>query len=392
MDSIKTLYKIGNGPSSSHTMAPYLASLTYIKEHPDIDEFIVELYGSLASTGKNHLTDKALKSAFKNKKLKIKYSPQISCFHHPNAMKFISVKDGRKENEEVMFSVGGGDILKEGEEEKKTKPVYPHKYLGDILKYCLAEKITFLDYVLRFEEGDIMTFAETILKKMFSVVESGFAKSGVLPGKLKVKRKAGSFYREYLKAKDTSTLVFASALSVSEENAAGEEVVTSPTCGAAGIIPGCFYPLHINGVSFKDLSSALLVAGLVGNVVRTTGSISGAEVGCQGEVGVACAMAAAGLTYLKGGNLHQIEYASEIALEHHLGLTCDPVLGYVQIPCIERNAMAARRAIACSEFSLLTNGMHYISFDDAVKTMVATGRDINVKYRETAKGGLASIK
>ena len=227
---------------------------------------------------------------------------------------------------------------------------------------------------------------------MMKTVERGLVATGKLPGTLNINRRANDFYKQYLEKNSASSLLFAATLAASEENASGGEMVTSPTCGASGVVPGILYLCkELFKVDESKLIEGLLVGGLIGNIVKSTGSISGAEVGCQGEVGVACSMGAAAYTYISGGNNNQIEYAAEIALEHHLGLTCDPVKGYVQIPCIERNAMSAKRAIDSAQFALMTDGNHYITFDDAIKTMVETGKDLNHKYRETSEGGLAKI-
>jgi len=265
--------------------------------------------------------------------------------------------------------------------------------MTEILAYCKFKNLTLHDYILECEGNGILDYIERIVEVMFQAVERGLNKTGALPGPLKIQRRAKSIFNKYLETKDFNSLVFASTLAVSEENASGGLIVTSPTCGSSGVMPGVLYALYKEKKhSLFEIYNAVLVGGLIGNLVKHNASISGAEVGCQGEVGTACAMTAASYAYLKGGNNYQIEYAAEIALEHHLGMTCDPILGYVQIPCIERNALSARRAIDSATFALLTDGSHYISLDEVIKSLKETGKDLHEKYRETSLGGLAKIK
>ena len=393
MESIKNIYKIGTGPSSSHTMGPRNAAIIFKGKNKKANQFKVELYGSLALTGKGHLTDIVLKQVL-GKTTEVLFKPEIFYTYHPNGMKFFAYCNDKLIDEWLVFSVGGGDLKELNEERNSFGPTkYNEQSMKEILEYCKLNKLSLLDYIIKNEDSDIIEFGNNIIDIMFDSVERGLIKEEILPGSLKVKRRSHDIYLKYLKDPSLSTLVFASALAVSEENASGGIIVTAPTCGASGVLPGVLYSFYkFYNIEKDKIVNALLVAGLIGNIVKTNGSISGAEVGCQGEVGVACAMASAALTYLKGGTNEQIEYASEIALEHHLGLTCDPVGGYVQIPCIERNAMSSKRAIDCSEFALLTDGSHHIKFDDAVQTMVETGKDLNKKYRETSIGGLAKIK
>ena len=303
-------------------------------------------------------------------------------------------KENQLIDEWLVFSVGGGEIKNLDEERSSSQTnVYKHKNMAEILEYCDLKNISFYDYVIECEGQDIIKYGDEVLTVMFNTVEKGLVNDGKLPGDLNINRRAKSFYNKYLEDDALSTLAFAASLAASEENAAGGEMVTAPTCGASGVVPGVLYTYgKRRNFSRQFLIEALLVGGLIGNIVKHTGSISGAEVGCQGEVGVACAMASASITYMLGGTNKQIEYAAEIALEHHLGLTCDPVKGYVQIPCIERNAMSCKRAIDCAQFALLTDGNHYIKLDDAIQTMVETGKDLHYKYRETSEGGLAKIK
>ena len=394
MDSIRNLYKIGTGPSSSHTMGPRKAALIFKEKNKEADKFYVELYGSLAATGKGHLTDFIIRKTLGEEKCEIVFKPEVDYSYHPNGMKLFAYKNDEIIDEWLVFSVGGGEIKNLDEERSASSTnIYKHKNMEQILEYCDDKKISFYDYIIECEGNDIINYGDQVLTVMFNTVEKGLNNDNVLPGDLKIPRRAKSFYEKYKQDDSLSTLAFAASLAASEENAAGGEMVTAPTCGASGVVPGVLYTYgKRRNFTRQFLIEALLVGGLIGNIVKHTGSISGAEVGCQGEVGVACAMASASITYMLGGTNKQIEYAAEIALEHHLGLTCDPVKGYVQIPCIERNAMSCKRAIDCAQFALLTDGNHYIKLDDAIQTMVETGKDLHYKYRETSEGGLAKIK
>lgn len=393
MDTLRNLYKIGTGPSSSHTMGPKKAALIFKEKNIEADKFIVELYGSLAATGKGHLTDFIIKKTLGEEKTIVVFKPEVDYSYHPNSMKFFAYKEDEIIDEWLVFSVGGGEIRNLDEDRNGyTVDIYKHNNMNDILLYCNEKQISFYDYVIECEGESIIEYGKLILDTMMKTVERGLVATGKLPGTLNINRRANDFYKQYLEKNSASSLLFAATLSASEENASGGEMVTSPTCGASGVVPGILYLCkELFKVDESKLIEGLLVGGLIGNIVKSTGSISGAEVGCQGEVGVACSMGAAAYTYISGGNNNQIEYAAEIALEHHLGLTCDPVKGYVQIPCIERNAMSAKRAIDSAQFALMTDGNHYITFDDAIKTMVETGKDLNHKYRETSEGGLAKI-
>lgn len=394
MDTIRELYKIGTGPSSSHTMGPKKAAVIFLERNKEADRFKAELYGSLAATGKGHLTDFIIKYTLGSDRTEIEFKPEVDFDYHPNGMKLIAFKDNKIIDEWLVFSVGGGEIKNYNEERNSSNDnVYKHENMRQILEYCDNKKISFYDYVVECEGKEIIEYGEKILNTMFNTVERGLFKDDKLPGDLNISRRAKGFYEKYLEDDSLSTLAFAASMAASEENASGGEMVTAPTCGASGVVPGVLYTYYRRrNYSKQFLIEALLVGGLIGNIVKSTGSISGAEVGCQGEVGVACAMAAASVCYMLGGTNKQIEYAAEIALEHHLGLTCDPVKGYVQIPCIERNAMSCKRALDCAQFALLTDGNHYIKLDDAIQTMVETGKDLHHKYRETSEGGLAKIK
>ena len=393
MDSLKELYKIGNGPSSSHTMGPQRAAEQFMNGHSDASSFRATLYGSLAATGAGHLTDYIIKKTFAPKEVEIVWREDIIKDYHPNGMMFEAIdENGNSTDEWTVYSVGGGTIAEEGKRSSSANgETYKHKSLEEIINYCKDEKINFYEYVLRFEGDDIVEYLENIRKAMRNSVEEGLRNKDIIPGKLLLKRRAGHFYSKYLGSKDDFTLVnYSYALAAAEQNASGNIIVTAPTCGSAGVLPGVFCALQDHyKMTDQQFIECLCVAGVLGNIIKTNASISGAEVGCQGEVGAACSMAAGAVAYFKGGSLDQIEYAAEIALEHHLGMTCDPVYGYVQIPCIERNAMAAQRAVDAAKYAMVTDGDHTIKFDQVVETMKETGIDMMDKYRETAKGGLA---
>lgn len=389
MDSLKKLYRIGNGPSSSHTMGPKKAADIFKERNKLADHFKVNLYGSLAATGKGHLTDKVIIDSL-GEKTEVLFDASIVKDVHPNALEFFAydAKDNLLDNW-LVYSIGGGEIKDDKEEYADNVDVYKERSMKEILALCKEEGISLYEYVLKYEK-DIESYLDIIFMQMIKCVESGLLKEGTLPGPLKVRRRANDAYNRYLKTQDINTLIFASALAASEENASGEVVVTSPTCGSCGVVPGIVYAFFRNCMFSKQkIIEGLAVGGIIGNLAKHNASISGAEVGCQGEVGVACSMGAAMVAYLLGGSNEQIEYASEIALEHHLGMTCDPVLGYVQIPCIERNALSSRTAISCAEYALMTDGKHYVSLDDVIKSMAQTGKDLKDAYKETSLGGLA---
>ncbi len=391
MESIKELYKIGNGPSSSHTMGPEKAAEIFLKKYPHATSYKVILYGSLGATGKGHLTDKIILSVLGENKTTIVFSPDIIYKYHTNGMMFKAYNNNQKIGEWLVFSVGGG-TLKELNEPRETfkDSTYKETSMKEILTFCKENNLQLIDYIKTMEKEDIIPYLSNILTCMEEGVKRGLFTSGILPGGLNVERKAASFYNNYLKNPSLETLVYAASLAVSEENASGGKIVTAPTCGASGVVPGVLYAEKtINNRDEKKLIDALLIGGLIGNLVKTNGSISGAEVGCQGEVGVACAMASAMIAFLNGANNEEIEYAAEIGLEHHLGLTCDPVNGLVQIPCIERNAISAMQAYSCAHYAILTSGVHHISLDEVIEVMKQTGKDLREDYRETSKGGLA---
>lgn len=398
MESIKRLYKIGYGPSSSHTMGPRNAAEIFASRHPDAARFEVTLYGSLAATGKGHLTDKAiLDSLGPVAPTEIVWKPEIFLPFHPNGMQFKAFRtDGTVIADVTLYSIGGGDVVMENEDKPEIKPIYTMTRISDILNWCKETGRSYWEYVDQCEDSDVWDYLNEVWKVMKEAVLRGIEAEGVLPGGLGVRRKAVSYYVHaagYNASLKSRGLVYAYALGVSEENAAGGKIVTAPTCGSCGIVPAVLYHLHTSkDFSEKRILRALATAGLFGNIVKHNASVSGAEVGCQGEVGVACAMAAAAASQLFGGTPAQIEYSAEMGLEHHLGLTCDPVCGLVQIPCIERNAYAAARALDANLYSAISDGQHSVSFDRIVEVMKQTGHDLPSLYKETAMGGLAAIK
>lgn len=397
MKSIKELYKIGTGPSSSHTMGPRHAAEEFLRRVPEgAERYEVTLYGSLAATGKGHMTDVALLDVLERdgKKVEILWKPDVFLPFHPNAMLFKAYdKEGKELSEMTVYSVGGGAIKIEGDDGIESPDIYDMNTLTEILQYCERSGKCYWEYVEECEGPEIWDYLREVWKAMKQAVERGLSHEGRLPGPLNLRRKAAQYFVKAEGFKDnlkSRGLTFAYALAVSEENASGGEIVTAPTCGSCGVVPGVLY--HIwksRDLPEERILRALATAGLVGNIVKHNASISGAEVGCQGEVGVACAMAAAAANQLFGGSPSQIEYSAEMGLEHHLGMTCDPVCGLVQIPCIERNAYAAARALDANIYSTFSDGTHRVSFDKLVKVMKETGHDLPSLYKETSTGGLA---
>jgi len=394
MESIRKIYKIGLGPSSSHTMGPKLAAEQFLIIHSQAESFRVTLYGSLAATGKGHLTDDAILKTLYPYPVEFIWEPATFLPFHPNGMKFEAIdQNGKVNGSRIFYSIGGGEIVEEGEVQKESAKVYNHSMLQEILGWCEQRGRSYWEFVLENEGNDIWTYLAEVWETMKAAVKRGLENDGVLPGGLGLQRKASAYHVKasgYKASLKSRALVYAYALAVSEENASGGEVVTAPTCGSAGVLPGVLYHL-CKSYEFPDskIYKALATAGLIANIVKTNASISGAKVGCQGEIGVACAMAAAAANQLFGGSVAQIEYAAEMGLEHHLGLTCDPVCGLVQIPCIERNAFAAVRALDANLYSSLSDGVHRVSFDKVVATMRQTGHDLPSLYKETSEGGLA---
>ncbi len=399
MESLRQLFKIGYGPSSSHTMGPRRAALAFV----DIAagraaSFEVTLYGSLAATGRGHLTDRAILDVLTPvAPAEIVWKPDVFLPFHPNGMTFKALDaDGNVLEQRTWFSVGGGDIVLDGEERSAGVKVYDMTSIESILQWCARTGKSYWEYVDECEGPAIWDYLHEVWTVMKEAVLRGIEAEGVLPGGLGVRRKAVSYYVHaagYAQSLKSRGLVYAYALAVSEENAAGGKIVTAPTCGSCGVMPAVLYHLHTSkGFSEQRILRALATAGLFGNVVKTNASVSGAEVGCQGEVGVACAMAAAAASQLFGGTPAQIEYSAEMGLEHHLGLTCDPVCGLVQIPCIERNAYAAARALDSNLYAAFSDGQHSVKFDRIVEVMKQTGHDLPSIYKETSQGGLAAIQ
>ena len=395
MKSLKELYRIGHGPSSSHTMAPALAAEIFRKRYPEATGFEVTLYGSLAATGKGHFTDCAIQKHFAPAETLFRWESEIFLPYHPNAMRFSALnKDDITLGETVFYSTGGGALEEEGK--KDTVPErYPFASLQEIMAYCQKEGIPLWEVAVRYDEPDIFEHLEHALQQMFICIKTGLAADGVLPGGLHLPRKARNVYlkaRALRKEIRRTGLISAFAYAAAEENASLGIVVTAPTCGSCGVLPAVLqYCVESRPVSRPELLHALAVAGIIGNVVKQNGSVSGAEVGCQGEVGVACAMAAAALAELYGLSLEQVEYAAEVAMEHHLGLTCDPICGLVQIPCIERNAVGALRALNACNLSYFLADSRNISYDMVCKAMYETGLNLSHMYKETSEGGLARV-
>lgn len=393
MESIKELYRIGHGPSSSHTMGPRFAAERFAAETPDAVSYRVTLYGSLAATGKGHLTDVTISETLMPKSVEFKWLPEIVLPFHTNAMKFEALDaHASLQKDWIAYSVGGGKIVDEHSKHEE-KSVYEHHTVTEIMRWIEKRGQTYWEYVQDREGREIWDFLNEIWKAMQQSVKDGLDADGVLPGELYLRRKASSYWikaKGYKVSLQNRCLIMSYAMAVSEQNASGGVVVTAPTCGSSGVIPGILYHLKTyHEMSDKHILQALATAGLFGNIIKKNASISGAEVGCQGEVGSACSMASAASCQLFGGSPQQIEYAAEMGLEHHLGMTCDPVCGLVQVPCIERNAFASLRALDANLKAMLSDGKHLISFDKVVEVMKQTGHDLPHLYKETAEGGLA---
>lgn len=392
MHSLRELYRIGKGPSSSHTMGPRRATINFQAKFPDASTFNVELFGSLAATGKGHLTDDAISEVLGDIPVNIIWNPHMELSEHTNGMFFKAFdKNGNLLGSSEEYSIGGGALLSD----TSNGDVYPERNAKEIINLVEEKYGTFWDYIKDREGDDIEQFLDEIWTTMQESIKNGLKSKGSLPGELNLPRKAHSFYSKSSMLEISlryKTRLSAYAYAVSEENASGGIIVTAPTCGACGVLPAVMESLKRRlKLDRERIIHALAVAGIFGNLIKANASISGAYVGCQGEVGVACAMAAAAACQILGGTPKQIEYAAEMGLEHHLGLTCDPVLGYVQIPCIERNAHAALRALDCAHFAILSDGTHRISFDDVVEVMLETGESMSKNFKETSKGGLARI-
>ncbi len=394
MKSIRSVYKIGHGPSSSHTVGPYRAARLFGSRYPEADAYRATLYGSLAFTGEGHGTGKAIRSGLPG--TEVLFNREERDLPHPNTMLFEAFREGKLIGSSRIFSIGGGTILVEGEGSEDEREVYPQKSLSEILAYCREHGLNLAQFIRSMEDDRLQETLKRVWEAMKDAIRRGLAAEGTLPGGLNVVRKAKSLYEKrcYNESADVTMnrVIAAYAYAVSEENADENIVVTAPTCGSCGVLPAVMYYMHADrGFPEEEILDALAVGALIGNVIRTNASISGAECGCQAEIGSACSMTAAALASLCGLNIDQIEYAAEIAMEHNLGLTCDPVNGLVQIPCIERNAVAAMRAISSVNLSRFLFETRKISFDEVVATMYRTGKDMDEKYRETSHGGLAQI-
>ena len=394
MKSIKTVYKIGQGPSSSHTVGPFSAAKLIKKRYPEANDYKVILYGSLALTGGGHGTIRAIKRVLSN--IRIELDKDTNDIPHPNTMDFFAYKDGNEIGKLRIISIGGGVIKVYGEESPLDDEIYKEKSFSEILEYCKDNNLSIPEYVYRHEDEKIKKYLLKMWKAMEDCVERGLKTEGILPGGLEINRKAKLLYNSVSHGESDDTtmdrMLSAFSYAACEENASEGLVVTAPTCGSCGVIPSVmYYYKHCKGYTNDEIVDALAVCAVIGNVIITNASVSGAEFGCQAEIGSACSMAAGGVAHLLGLNLDQIEYAAEVAMEHNLGLTCDPVKGLVQIPCIERNAVAAMRAINSVNLSRFLYQTRRISFDNIVDTMYRTGKDMDKKYRETANGGLAEL-
>ncbi len=399
MQSLRELYKIGRGPSSSHTMGPERAAQIMKERYPQADLFKVTLYGSLAMTGKGHRTDKIITLTFAPVKCEVIWDGTAPCPVHPNTMDVEGFKDNKSICRHRVYSVGGGTVVFEGEPAEKYIPfadgnIYPLNTYKEIKAHCKKNNIRLWQYAVECEGEEILDYLAVIWERMKQTIHEGLTTSGTLPGCLETQRRAQKLFNQRHIDESAQTrenrLVCSYAFATGEQNAAGGIIVTAPTCGACGVVPSVLkYMQETKGFSDRQIVQALAAGGIIGNLIKTNASISGAECGCQAEIGSACSMAAAALAELFEMGLGQIEYAAEVAMEHHLGLTCDPIAGLVQIPCIERNAVAAMRAINALSLANFLTDSRKISFDVIVKTMYNTGIDLLNSYRETSSGGLA---
>ena len=397
MKSIREIYKIGKGPSSSHTMGPERAAKLFKSQHPEADSFKVILYGSLSKTGVGHGTDRVLREVLAPVNTEIVFSKEELPGSHPNTMDFYAYQDGKELAFLRVESVGGGDIRFPGQDLLDSPEVYPEHSFAEIADFCKWRYIEKLSDFVELNEGEeIWDFLMEVWLTMKNAIAEGLSKEGVLPGGLNVQRKA-----KYLYEQDTTGMapamvefqqVASYAYAVAEQNADNGTIVTAPTCGACGVLPAVLkYAQDTKGFTDQQILRGLATAGIIANLTKRNASISGAEAGCQAEIGTACSMAAAALAELYNQNLDQVEYAAEVAMEHHLGLTCDPICGLVQIPCIERNAVAAMRAMNACNLSYFLTGSRNISYDMVCRAMLETGINLNHRFRETSEGGLAKI-
>lgn len=398
MKSIRDIYKIGTGPSSSHTMGPARAAVIFRGEHSEADKFQAILYGSLSKTGRGHGTDRAIREALAPVAAEVIFSErEPEDIKHPNTMDLIALRGGEELGRIRVHSIGGGDIVIEGrEQEMESEEIYMENSFAEILQFCQYRYVDLVEYIEMNEGPEIWDYLMGVWRVMAASVEEGLSRTGALPGGLHIQRKAKYMHDHIVETKHPELVecqkVCSYAYAVSEQNADNGTIVTAPTCGSCGVLPAVLYYFRDKRkLSDMDIAHSLGVAGLFGELAKCNASVSGAECGCQAEVGVACSMAAAAACQAFGYNIHQIEYAAEVSLEHHLGLTCDPICGLVQVPCIERNAVAAMRAINSANIAYFLTGTRNISYDMVLKSMYYTGLDMNQRYRETAEGGLARI-
>lgn len=396
MKSIRDIYKIGTGPSSSHTMGPEAAAKLFWSEHPDTDAFKAILYGSLSKTGEGHGTDRAIIKTLSPVPCEVEFSKtDPKGMKHPNTMDILAYRGGEEIANQRFYSIGGGDIVVEGREAQSLdEEVYMENSFAEIKQFCQCSYIDLLDYIEINENDDLWDYLGEVWQAMKNAVREGLEKEGTLPGGLNIKRKAKQLFNKGLETHHPEVIecqkVCSYAYAVSEQNADNGIIVTAPTCGACGVLPALMYYLQEKkNITDDKIINALAIAGIFGELAKKNASVSGAECGCQAEIGVACSMAAAAAGYLFGYKINQIEYAAEIALEHHLGLTCDPICGLVQIPCIERNAVAAMRALNSANLAFFLSDTRRISYDMVLKSMYHTGLDMKESYRETSEGGLA---
>ena len=397
MNSISEIYKIGRGPSSSHTIGPEKACKIFKSKNKEADFFKVILFGSLAKTGKGHCTDAVIRKTLSPIRCDIQFDFTEKDIPHPNTMLLAAYNKNTEIDKVRVFSVGGGNIVFENSSVEKGKLIYPHNKFHEIALYCEKNKLRLWEYVKEKEALEIEDYLKNVWDAMKLSIETGLESEGVLPGTLKLQKKAKTLYNSQHIDESPGTkenrIVCSYAFAVSEQNADGETIVTAPTCGASGVLPAVlYYQQKKNNFSDKQIIHALMTAGLIGNLIKTNASISGAECGCQAEIGSACAMASAALAELFDLSIDKIEYAAEIAIEHHLGLTCDPICGLVQIPCIERNAVAAMRAINAVNLASFLWSTRKISLDNVIQTMKETGHDLSSPYKETSEAGLAKIR
>ena len=396
MESLTELFRIGCGPSSSHTIGPERACRLFAEKNPDADRYVVTLYGSLAKTGKGHCTDAVIIKTFLPKTCDVIFDIETEDIPHPNTMRMSAYIGDALTDTSLVMSVGGGKIVFEGEALAEPEKIYPHSTLSEIIDCCEEREGRIWQYVEEIEGANFREYMNTVWATMKAAIKRGLKDEGILPGGLNVSKRARQLYSiehvDESQMTHENRLVSAYAFAVGEQNACGETIVTAPTCGASGVLPAVlYYYQKKRGFSDDHVVNALMTAGIVGNIIKTNASISGAECGCQAEVGTACAMAAAGLSELLGLGFGNIEYSAEVCIEHHLGLTCDPICGLVQIPCIERNAVAAMRAINAVNIASFLSGSRKISFDSVVQVMKKTGLDISHQYKETSEAGLAEL-